>query len=580
MFVELGGAAQGLGTAVLAWLGTYLIHSTLLLCAAWGLCTLLTRWKRNHDALPAVREGLWRVALLGGLATASVQQFVERPAHALVWTLDAAPSAQVVQAAQAPIETAPAAAHHPAAALAASPVLLHPAPRVAPSEQATAPRAAGQPATPPAAPPALEMARPEPERAAVAASWDWPRTLLGLWLAGCLLGALAWAREWIALHRSLRRRVLLDRGPVYDVFRDLCQRTNTHGVRLTAAPGLSAPITLGLWNNEIVVPPRVASQLALDELEGLFAHELAHARRGDPLWLVIYRALEVAFFFQPLNRIASTRLSDEAELLADDWAMTQLPSRVSLASCLTEIAGWIVDERRRLPAPAMAAPGTRLTLRVRRLLDEEHRPERARRPHGLLILAGLAATGVALFAPGLSTGCAAPATVHVVCDCGQGGGGTHQCGEAEDCADETACEADESCADEPELLYLTTPQLEAPEPTEAADAVQPEVETWIAPAPGVDGQAYTFYTDPFFLRARTPERWTYARTLPSTDWQELHGQLEGLREEAEARETPCEVLRRLDDLEEQLDKLQEHCDELAELLSELAEDEQPEPEIQ
>src|SRR5262245_46314797 len=89
MAAEIAGAVQQLGTVVLAWLGTYLIHSTLLLWAAWGLCALLTRWKRDHDALPAVREALWRVALLGGLATAGVQQLVERPAGALVWTLEA-----------------------------------------------------------------------------------------------------------------------------------------------------------------------------------------------------------------------------------------------------------------------------------------------------------------------------------------------------------------------------------------------------------------------------------------------------------------------------------------------------------
>src|ERR1044072_4548165 len=49
-----------------AWLGTYALHSTLLLLLAWAL----TRWAvRSH----AAREAIWKAALVGGILTASVQ---------------------------------------------------------------------------------------------------------------------------------------------------------------------------------------------------------------------------------------------------------------------------------------------------------------------------------------------------------------------------------------------------------------------------------------------------------------------------------------------------------------------------
>src|SRR6185295_17479798 len=204
-------------------------------------------------------------------------------------------------------------------------------------------------AAPPAPAHAAPLATSTPIPAPAAGWFSWSRALLALWLAGLVFGLVGWAREWTCLARCLRRRVTLDQGPAHALFARLCARTDTRGVRLSCAPGLSTPITLGLWRSEIVLPPRATTQLTEDELEALLAHELAHARRGDPLWLVIYRALEVGFFFQPLNRVARVRLQDEAELLADDWAVTQLSSRVSLASCMTEIAGWIVDERRLLP---------------------------------------------------------------------------------------------------------------------------------------------------------------------------------------------------------------------------------------
>ena len=51
------GAAEAL-----AWLGTYLAHSTLLLALAW----LITRGRRTTIG---TREWIWRAAVIGGLVT-------------------------------------------------------------------------------------------------------------------------------------------------------------------------------------------------------------------------------------------------------------------------------------------------------------------------------------------------------------------------------------------------------------------------------------------------------------------------------------------------------------------------------
>ena len=184
--------------------------------------------------------------------------------------------------------------------------------------------------------------------------------------------------------------------------------------RVTCARSLATPITFGFFRPEICLPARALACLQHDEIEALFAHELAHALRRDPAWLAFYRALEIVLFFQPLNRTLRVRLQDEAEYLCDDWAVVQIGERVPLASCLTEIAGWIVGDRRPLPAPGMAARGTRLALRVRRLLDEERRPESGRCHRALLLIAGPAAASVALLVPGVSAEIAGvSAEVHV-----------------------------------------------------------------------------------------------------------------------------------------------------------------------
>src|SRR6059058_6416217 len=53
-------------SSLLAWLLTYLIHSTVLLGVAW----LVTRRRRLE---PAAAEVLWKVALVAGLVTGTIQ---------------------------------------------------------------------------------------------------------------------------------------------------------------------------------------------------------------------------------------------------------------------------------------------------------------------------------------------------------------------------------------------------------------------------------------------------------------------------------------------------------------------------
>ena len=45
----------------LAWLGTYAVHSTLLLGGVWGLCLL------RPPRAPRSRERLWKLAMVGGI---------------------------------------------------------------------------------------------------------------------------------------------------------------------------------------------------------------------------------------------------------------------------------------------------------------------------------------------------------------------------------------------------------------------------------------------------------------------------------------------------------------------------------
>jgi beta-lactamase regulating signal transducer with metallopeptidase domain len=74
-------------------------------------------------------------------------------------------------------------------------------------------------------------------------------------------------------------------------------------------------------------------ELEPEEQDSMLAHEVAHLVRRDPQWLVLARAVEMVFFFQPLNRLARRRIQEVAEYLCDDWAVARTRRPVMLAKC-------------------------------------------------------------------------------------------------------------------------------------------------------------------------------------------------------------------------------------------------------
>src|SRR5436853_7242843 len=93
----------------LAWLLTYLLHSTLLLGLAWLASKPLARWS------VAAEEAAWKLALVGALLTASLQLAAGWEPAAGRWSLAQAPPALSTTARTERIErTAPVGRTEPA----------------------------------------------------------------------------------------------------------------------------------------------------------------------------------------------------------------------------------------------------------------------------------------------------------------------------------------------------------------------------------------------------------------------------------------------------------------------------------
>ena len=331
---------------VAAWLATYLIHSTILLVGAVLVSRIAT-------LRPRVQDALWKVALVGGLATATGQI-----------TLGVTPFA-------GRLAVGPTAGAAASSALAHSSVTLETPTSSArapqPRNKAPRPQLADSPAIVPAQPTSAESVR---------SPIDSPATMsmialivVGIWgalAAALLLMTLAGAYR---IARSIGTRRILTNSSANDTLQRLCTRAGYDGVvHLSASHTLEVPVAFGVTRREICVPERALRELNDHQLESMLAHELAHIAYRDPLWRLVSTAIARALFVQPLNHIATRKLAACSELLADDWAVQHTGRPLALARCLTVVAGW--TQGRPLPrtVAAMAVTGSGLGHRVRRLI--------------------------------------------------------------------------------------------------------------------------------------------------------------------------------------------------------------------
>src|SRR5262245_45984236 len=345
-----------------AWLLTYAVHSTVLIGTVWlaergGLLRSLR-----------LRDLAWRTALVGGLFTATLQLAAGLTPFG--------GSAELSAPRLGALATPPAPSTEtglPQVARVTRTVRVHTVPTTGPMRvtlESTpvappAPPAASTPVAPPEPP--VVPAPPRPVSVAV------PRlSPPGLAFLGWAVVASAFLLR-LAVIRARLLTALGERAPVLDPLvrarlEGLCRDVgHSRPVQLTTADGLRSPVALG-WQ-EICLPAEALLELDAAQQRSVLAHELAHLRRLDPLWLVLGSVLEQLFFFQPLNRVARARMQEVAEYLCDDWAAARNGSGLDVARGLASVAAWLDGRPPTVPLAGMAEHPSQLLTRVARLVE-------------------------------------------------------------------------------------------------------------------------------------------------------------------------------------------------------------------
>ena len=233
----------------------------------------------------------------------------------------------------------------------------------------------------------------------------WLQIVMGLWLAGAVIGVGSWGWHLYSLKRSLRNRMPLTSGSlVRNVQGDLARfGSGRRNVRLSVSDRIHVPVAFGCLRGEVCLPMRALNDLDASHQRSMVGHELAHLRRRDPLWITFYNIVQRVLFMQPLLVVARREAMHAAEELCDSWACSGTGNRFAMAECLTKVADWLRPEKRDLPVACMAQAASPLQRRVERLLDSKSAALDKTRAGRAAVILMVLLLGMAFVAPGVAS---------------------------------------------------------------------------------------------------------------------------------------------------------------------------------
>lgn len=338
------------------WLVTYLMHSTLMLGGV-GLCDYFRCFKSNANV-----ELLWRVALVGGIVTATFQctsrNFNLHPfpgwslGHWMEGERDT-PDKAVVEAgryflsknASAPPRNG---SEDPSTGKNRNSTVVVDLPS---KITTVAPKNSSRP---------TELTYAYAESVALGCV----TVLALLWIFGAIMNTSRLVWLGLLAHTELQHRTLVDTSQLGDFMPTLDQGLKPP--KLSASPNIDGPIALP--NGEIVVPDWVLDSLSVEQRQAVYAHEIAHQLRRDPLWLLFLHLLNAILWMQPLHRLARRRLIHLAELQADAWAARTVANARVLAESLVACAERVIAPSKFSFGSSFTSRGL-LVERVERLID-------------------------------------------------------------------------------------------------------------------------------------------------------------------------------------------------------------------
>jgi beta-lactamase regulating signal transducer with metallopeptidase domain len=232
----------------------------------------------------------------------------------------------------------------------------------------------------------------------------------GIWMLGVALLAMRALGGWLHLQNVRKRARWAVPPAVQDGFRRICNKLLVVGeVTLRVSNEVISPMAMGVWRKTVILPVSIMMRVPLEELEAIFAHELAHIKRWDYVTNLLQTAVESVLFFHPAVWWISRTLRERREVCCDEIAVRSCADAILYARALLRLE----EQRSAKALLAVALVGNKGSLlgRVRQVLGEGMTME-SKMTSGVRVIAGGAVMIALLLGPKVKDAIATPIQDH------------------------------------------------------------------------------------------------------------------------------------------------------------------------
>lgn len=163
-----------------------------------------------------------------------------------------------------------------------------------------------------------------PSRLASSSRMTVQSVLFLFWTGGVLFLSIVYAVRLRRFRRTIRNGAPVLHHRANKLLSDWRRRFGIRReVRLIATAETVPPFTSGLVRPVVVLPQRLLDAACRSDMEAVIAHETAHVKRWDGLWIALQNLVQMVYFFHPIVWMAGNRLRVSRECACDGLVLSQ-----------------------------------------------------------------------------------------------------------------------------------------------------------------------------------------------------------------------------------------------------------------
>jgi beta-lactamase regulating signal transducer with metallopeptidase domain len=192
------------------------------------------------------------------------------------------------------------------------------------------------------------------------------------WLVGFMFMSLKLAGGMFFSRINLRQGLQLPGSEIERIFSRLLRIAGlpaTINLRITAKK--VSPMVMGFLKPVVILPAAALSGLNPAQIEAVIAHELAHLRRYDHVFIIIQALAGQVMFFHPASWFLMKEIDRERENCCDDFVVRTNHNPINYIKALTMIQEMSLEGAVR--SATLTGKSNQLLNRVKRLLKPEHK---------------------------------------------------------------------------------------------------------------------------------------------------------------------------------------------------------------